>query len=125
RAERFGCKSADMNLDPINIDADHDHVGIGKARWEVLVEIAGPQTSHFRNIFNDRRTSDQSDIAVTGGMLISESDQGCRSDLSHLARAFANEDPPGAFIRPWRSSRRIYRPRIRSALQRSGGEPAN
>ncbi|HJQ55762.1 MAG TPA: hypothetical protein VJ890_02575, partial [Vineibacter sp.] len=76
-----------MDFYPIDVDPDHDHVGVGEAGRKPRVQLARPQGAHFRDIFDDRRATAEGDVAVAGRMLKCEGDQRRGPHFPDFARA--------------------------------------
>jgi hypothetical protein len=68
-AERLRRQAADMDFNPVDVDPDHDHIGVREARRKMRIEIAPPQRSHFRDVVEYRRAATEADVALARGML--------------------------------------------------------
>jgi hypothetical protein len=53
-AEWLRGKPARMNLDPINVHLDNDHIGIRETGRKLRIPFARPHGSHLGNIVDDR-----------------------------------------------------------------------
>jgi hypothetical protein len=110
RAEWFRREAAYVDFDLIDIDLNHDHIGVREAWRKMRIHVARPHGSHLCDILDNRNAAAQGDVAVAGRMLKCEGDQRRGSHLADFAGASANEGTPGPFIGPGRPSRGADRP---------------